>query len=79
MGFEEAVRLLCLSFDSTLKANLSVGMPFDLQTYEAGSFRIGHERRIESDDTAYRALSEAWGAALKAAIQSLPPYRLDRD
>lgn len=77
MSFEEAVRLLCLSFDSTLKANLSVGMPFDLQTYEADSFRIGHERRIESDDAAYIALSEGWAAALKSAIKTLPPYKLD--
>ncbi|MEE2567688.1 proteasome-type protease [Hyphobacterium marinum] len=79
MSFEDAVRILCLSFDSTLKANLSVGMPLDLMTYEKDSFRVGRERRIESDDLAFNALSDAWGQALKTAIHSLPPYAFDDD
>jgi putative proteasome-type protease len=36
MSFEEAIKLLYVSFDSTLKANLSVGMPLDLQVVEQG-------------------------------------------
>lgn len=79
MSFEDAVRILCLSFDSTLKANLSVGMPLDLMTYEKDSFRIGRERRIEADDAGFNALSEAWGQALKSAIHSLPPYSFGDD
>jgi putative proteasome-type protease len=39
MSFEDAVKLLMLSFDSTIKANLSVGLPLDLHVYEADSFR----------------------------------------
>lgn len=41
MSFEEAVKLLLVSFDSTLKANLSVGLPLDMQIYEADSFETG--------------------------------------
>jgi putative proteasome-type protease len=41
MSFEDAVKLLMLSFDSTIKANLSVGLPLDLHIYEADGFRHG--------------------------------------
>jgi len=37
MSFEDAVKLLLVSFDSTIKANLSVGLPLDLMTYETMS------------------------------------------
>lgn len=76
MGFEEAIRLLCLSFDSTLKANLSVGMPLDVQVYERDSFRLGASRRIEHDDKQFNDLADRWGAALRNAIETLPPYKL---
>ena len=74
MSFEDAVKLLMVSFDSTIKANLSVGLPLDVQTYEAGSLRIGHERRIEADDPYYQSISSGWGDALRDAFQSLPDY-----
>jgi len=43
MSFEDAVRLLLVSFDSTIKANLSVGLPLDLTTYETDSHAIPHK------------------------------------
>ena len=76
MGFGEALRLLCLSYDSTLRANLSVGMPLDVQVYQRDTFRIGTERRIEADDPQFTFLTEQWGAALRTAIETLPPYKL---
>jgi hypothetical protein len=39
MSFEDAVKLLMVSFDSTLKANLSVGMPLDLMVIERDTVR----------------------------------------
>ncbi len=76
MTFEEAVKLLMVSFDSTLKANLSVGMPLDLQLYEKDSFTPGPERRFESSDPYYQAISAGWGEALKNALGALPDYKL---
>jgi putative proteasome-type protease len=76
MPFDEAIKLLLVSFDSTMKANLSVGMPIDVQIYEAGSLRRGLERRIEPNDPYFAALSEGWGEALRAAFAGLPPYDL---
>lgn len=76
MSWEAAVKLLLVSFDSTIKANLSVGLPLDLQTYETDSFEKGLSRRIGADDPYFRTISEGWGDALKAAFDSLPDIDL---
>ena len=74
MSFAEATKLLFVSFDSTLKSNLSVGMPFDLQFYEKDSLQVGVQRRIDRDDPYYRLISDGWSNALKSAFASLPSY-----
>jgi putative proteasome-type protease len=75
MSFEDAVELLMVSFDSTIKANMSVGLPLDLQIYQAGSLQVGHTMRIELDDPYYQSVSEGWGKALKLAFASLPHFK----
>ncbi|EXL06157.1 proteasome-type protease [Brucella anthropi] len=77
MSFEEAVKLLLVSFDSTLKANLSVGLPLDMQIYEADSFETGARRRFEVTDPYYQTVSESWSEALKSALEKLPPFSFD--
>ena len=76
MSFEDAVKLLMLSFDSTIKANLSVGLPLDLHLYETDSFHHGIIRRIERDDAFFETISSGWGEALKDAFNRLPPYTI---
>jgi putative proteasome-type protease len=76
MSFEEAIKLLLVSFDSTIKANLSVGLPLDLQLYERDRFEVGEERRIEPNDQYYQLISTGWGDALRQAFHSLPNYSL---
>ncbi|WP_343315803.1 proteasome-type protease [Brucella sp. BE17] len=77
MSFEEAIKLLLVSFDSTLKANLSVGLPLDMQLYEADSLKPGTYRRFEANDAYYQTVSAHWSQALKAALEQLPPFRFD--
>ncbi|MBY4892527.1 proteasome-type protease [Rhodobacteraceae bacterium N5(2021)] len=77
LRFEEAVKLLMVSFDSTLKANLSVGMPLDLHLYEADTLRHGLRRRIEPDDPFFAKVSSGWGEKLREAFDNLPDYSLD--
>lgn len=77
MSFEEAIKLLFVSFDSTLKANLSVGLPLDLLVIGKDEFVASHERRITYDDPYYQAISTGWGKALQNAFNSLPDYTLD--
>jgi len=72
MSFEAAVKLLLVSFDSTIKANLSVGLPLDLAIYETGSLKRGTHRRISADDPYFQTISNGWGSALKNAFDSLP-------
>lgn len=74
MSFEDAVKLLMVSFDSTLKANLSVGLPLDLMVIERDAFAPTHERRIESTDPYFTAISDSWSEALRSAFHSLPDY-----
>ncbi len=74
MSFQDAVKLMMVSFDSTLAANLSVGLPFDLFVIERDNFEPLHERRILGTDEYYRAISSGWSAALKDAFHSLPDY-----
>lgn len=76
MSFEDAVKLLMVSFDSTLKANLSVGLPLDLLVMERDRFEPLHERRIEHGDPYYEAISSSWSDALRRAFHSLPDYSL---
>ena len=50
MSFAETVKLLLVSFDSTLKSNLSVGLPIDLFFYEKDTLKPGLKKRIDRDD-----------------------------
>ncbi|MFN4023890.1 MAG: peptidase [Hyphomonas sp.] len=74
MSIEEAVKLLMVSFDSTIKANLSVGLPLDLQVIDRDTMRLGKTTRIEPDDAYFNQISSGWGDALKKAFDSLPPF-----
>lgn len=76
MTFEDAIKVVMLSFDSTLKANLSVGLPLDLHVYSKGELRTGTCTRIEADDPYFLTLSTGWGEALREAVQSLPAFSL---
>lgn len=76
MSFEDAIKLLLVSFDSTIKANLSVGLPIDYLVYGTGTFRPAHQGRIMADDAYFQTISSGWGDALRAAFDSLPPFTM---
>jgi len=60
-----AVTAALLSMDSTLRSNLSVGMPLDLSVIETDQLRFSQNRRIEEFDPEFQRLSEGWSAALR--------------
>jgi putative proteasome-type protease len=74
MSLAETVKLLLVSFDSTLKSNLSVGLPLDLLFLEKDAFKVGLKKRIAQDDQYYRTISDGWSNALKTAFASLPDF-----
>lgn len=77
MSFEAAVKLMCVSFDSTLKANLSVGLPLDLLVLEEDRFTPFHSRRIDWNDRYFQSVSAGWGEALRQALDALPDYEIE--
>ena len=61
----DAEKAVLLSMDSTLRSNLSVGMPLDLAVIRRDECRVTRQRRIEPGDATFRAMSEAWSKALR--------------
>lgn len=74
MTFENAVKLIMVSFDSTIKANLSVGAPLDLLVQESDNFAPLHRQRFLGDEDYFEAISKGWGEALRKAFYSLPDF-----
>jgi putative proteasome-type protease len=64
-SLSDAQKAVLLSMDSTLRSNLSVGMPLDLAVIERDACKVTQKRRIEAGDPAFRAMSEAWSNALR--------------
>ncbi len=67
----DAQKAVLLSMDSTLRSNLSVGMPLDLAVIERDALKVGVKRRIEAGDAQFRAMSEAWSKALRDGFQQI--------
>ncbi len=67
----DARKAVLLSMDSTLRSNLSVGMPLDLTLIERDALEITEQVRIEPDDIAFQDMSRAWSNALRDAFTEI--------
>jgi putative proteasome-type protease len=67
----DAQKAVLLSMDSTLRSNLSVGMPLDLAVIERDACKVTLKRRIEAGDEQFRAMSEGWSRALREGFQQI--------
>lgn len=74
MRLGEAAKLILLSFDSTLRSNLSVGMPIDILVYERDSLDLRREKRIDKDNEYFKKLSNSWSEALRAAFTKIDEF-----
>jgi putative proteasome-type protease len=63
----DGVKLVLVSMDSTLRSNLTVGLPLDLLVYRADSLAVTLQRRITEDDPYFGFVRQHWGAALREA------------
>ena len=76
VGFDtplmDGVKLVLISMDSTLRSNLTVGMPVDLLVYRTDGLGVTLRRRITEEDAYFRAVSEGWSRALRNAYVALP-------
>jgi putative proteasome-type protease len=69
---DDAVKCVLVSFDSTMKSNLTVGMPIDMACYERESLHIGHTHRFDDHDPYMRRLSQSWCEGVRRAFAQLP-------
>jgi len=72
MDIYDAVKLAMISMDSTLRSNLTVGMPIDLLIYRRGAFKVELRRRLDQNDSYFSMIRSRWSQALVDAYQHLP-------
>ncbi len=68
----DATKCVLVSFDSTMRCNLSVGMPIDLICYERDSLEVRMRRRFDEGDPYFAALSYAWSEGTRRSFRQLP-------
>ena len=71
---EDAARCALVSLDSTIRSNLSVGLPIDIALIRAGDLKITQKMRMEGDTPLYSEIHETWSRKLEAAVDSLPRF-----
>jgi putative proteasome-type protease len=69
----DAVKCALISFDSTMRSNVSVGPPIDLLVYRRDSLHRGFSVRLEGSDPYLRSIRDAWGSALHRAFEETVP------
>jgi putative proteasome-type protease len=71
-SMDEAIKCILISFDSTIRSNISVAAPIDLLVYDADSFALKKHQRIYENDAYYSAIRQGWSTGLKQAFAQLP-------
>ena len=72
MPLHDAAKLALLSFDATVRSNLSVGLPIDMLRYETNSFSSANFATLEEHNAYWRALRQGYADGLSALIAQLP-------
>lgn len=79
MSLSDVAKCALVSFDSTIKANLSVGPPIHMVAYRAETFRIATQQRVPEDDPYFNELCRHWGEGLRRVFAEAPdpPWRME--
>jgi putative proteasome-type protease len=72
ISLADAAKCVLVSFDSTMRSNLSVGMPIDLICYQRDSLKIQMRRRFDEGDAYFTALSGQWSVGVRDVFSRLP-------
>jgi putative proteasome-type protease len=67
-----ALNAMFVSLDSTIKSNLSVGLPIDVLIYERDSFDISRQRRFFEQDPEFIAVRQHWNQGVNELLANLP-------
>jgi putative proteasome-type protease len=68
----DGVKLALISMDSTLRSNLTVGMPLDLLVVREGTQRVALRKRITEEEPYFRSVREGWSNSLRDAYRAMP-------
>ena len=71
-SLDHAAKLALLSFDATIRSNLSVGLPIDLLRYETGSFSADNFTTLEDHNAYWRDLRQNYSDGLSGLVDRLP-------
>jgi putative proteasome-type protease len=74
---DEAAKCALVSMDSTLKSNLSVGLPLDLLVYREGALRSDEHVCIDEANPYFRMIRETWGQRLREVFEGIDDPRWD--
>jgi putative proteasome-type protease len=72
LSLHEAAKCALVSMDSTMKSNLSVGLPLDLVCYRADSFVVDQHKLIDDQDAYFSSIRRSWGQQLRKVFDELP-------
>jgi putative proteasome-type protease len=71
-SLNEAVKCALVSMDSTIRSNLSVGLPLDLVIVKRDRYNVARHLSIDSDNEYFRGIRGRWSEALREAFVQLP-------
>jgi len=71
-GLSEAVKCALVSFDSTMRSNLSVGLPLDVALVRKNDLKVSFRHRIDHQDPYFGSLREGWSQGLRGVFNALP-------
>lgn len=71
-SLQDAAKLALISMDSTLRSNLSVGLPLNLMITRRDALKTEHNVDIDEKDPYFRVIHSRWSRALRTAFERLP-------
>lgn len=75
-SIDDALKAVFVSMASTVRSNLSVGMPLDMTVIPAGELRFSVQRRVEDTDSDWQAISNSWSQSLRDSFHALPQVNI---
>ena len=71
-SLSEAVKCALVSFDSTMRSNLSVGLPLDVALVRQDELKVSFRHRIDHQDRYFGSLRQSWSQGLRGVFNALP-------
>ena len=72
ISMSQAIKCALVSFDSTIKSNLSVGLPIDVAMVKTDDLSVTKRHRIDAEDSYFRDLRSSWSQGLRQVFGQLP-------